>query len=152
MDHCTTFKSSESPPGSRLDYSESYSSHYDRLGTLNTLDWNGKWRDESSVTEKSLIGVRDSITSALDMTDYQKQRTAYLIDQLKDDFIQPYSTSLFVFTVAMHVGRKDGRNWHPNVIHPQKDEYDSDFGKLANELGIKYNKLYSCWTSVMDNL
>lgn len=152
VDQATTLKSSDAPDGERLDGSERHQDHYQRLAVANSLDWNGKWRDERRATRKDASAIIDAVASTLELTEYQTNKAHRYFDHLPDDYNQAYSTSLLALCVTGMAGRDDGRDYHPNNVHPES-ETDGAFVEFArDDLGASYEQLYSCWNRIRGEL
>jgi len=129
---------------------ESKREKYSRLALANSLNWNGKWRDETRATKRDQNAILDAIAGQLQLTPYQHQRSRSVFDDLPDGFSgQGYSTRVVALCVCGIVGREDGRNYHPNKLHPNaSSESGSGFSSIADEIDVSYQEVYSCWSTV----
>jgi hypothetical protein len=151
VDEATIFDPTDAPLTDRLDGIESQRQHYQRLSVANSLNHNGKWRDENKQTEMNSQAIVDAVASQLELTDYQTERAKHFFDQLPDRFNQGYSTSLLALCVVGFAGREDGRRYHPSLISPssvREPHKPSPFRDLAIRLDISYSELYKCWHKV----
>lgn len=149
VEQATKITGSDAPDEMRLDGTESKQQMYQRFSVWNSLDWNGKWRDEERATQKDASAIIDAIASSLELTDLQATRAKSYFDSLPDSYNQAYSTALLAVCVCGLSGRQDGREYHPNTIHPSTDESTGSFAHLAREeIGVSYSQLYSCWNRV----
>lgn len=147
VEQATKITGSDAPDKQRLDGYESQQDLYQRLAVANSLDWNGKWRDEYRATRKDAAAIVDAIGSSLELTDFQKQRAKEYFDQLPDSYNEAYSTLLLALCVCGLSGRVDGRDYHPNELHPNSTS-NGEFAHLAKRNGIRYSRLYSCWNRI----
>lgn len=147
VERATTFDGQDAPPGDRLDGSESFRNYYKRLSVANTLDWNGKWRSERRETIKNASAIVDAIASQLQLTDYQTEEAHRIFANLSLELNEAHSTSLLALCICALVGRKDGRDYHPNQHHPRASR-DTDFARIAEDIGVSYAALYSCWKRI----
>jgi hypothetical protein len=149
IDYATTLDPSDAPAAERLDGTESKRNQISRLARTNTLKWNGKWRNERRETSENGAAVVESIAGQLELTPYQQSRALNIYDSLDDSFDTAYATSLLAMVICGHVGREDGRDYHPNQIRPGTEpDADETFVSLTNELEIGYTELYSCWRRI----
>lgn len=149
VDHATTMDPSDAPAAERLDGIETKREQMSRFSRSNTLKWNGKWRNERRETSENASAVVESIAGQLELTPYQKARALNIYDSLPDSFDTGYATGLLALVICGIVGRKDGRDYHPNQIRPgTQPDADNTFANLTDELGITYTELYSCWMSI----
>lgn len=153
VDRATTLSGSDAPSEKRMDGSETKQNYYNRLAVANSLDWNGKWRDERRATRKDSVAIVDAIASTLELTDFQTERAQKFFESLPKNYNEAYSTALLALCVCGLSGRKDGRRYHPNRIHPNTDdECAGKFEELADDLSVEYSRFYSCWNRVEGEL
>lgn len=146
VERATTFNGSDAPAGERLDGYETKQNHYRRLSAKNSLRWNGKWRDEQRETRTDAAAILDSVASHLELTPYQQKEANREFTALPDKYIEAYSTALVALCVCGLVGRKDGRNYHPNNLN--SDHPSSEFTRLVEDITVSHAALHKCWDSV----
>lgn len=154
VDRATTLKGIDAPSETRLDGSETKQNYYSRLAVANSLDWNGKWRDEWRATRKDSVAIVDAIASSLELTPYQKERAQHYFDSLPSDYNEAYSTSLLALCVCGISGKLDGRNYHPNRHHSNGPEptHNNKFAQLTYQNEIAYSELWSCWRNIEEEI
>ena len=145
----TTFDATDAPSGRRLDGTESFQRKYRRLSLANTLDWNGKWRDERRATQRDSMAIVDAIAAQLELTSFQKKRARQFYTDLPDNYNQAYSSRLLAFVVAGIAGLEDGRKYHPNNL--REGNADDDYAALADEVGTP-SEIHSVWQRVRGEL
>lgn len=143
----TTFDVSDAPHDNRLDSIETKHEMYSRLAVANTLDWNGKWRDENRVTEKTERHIIDALSSQLELTDFQKDRAQKLYYDSREELLPSYSIETLSLCAVGLSGNADGRNYHPNNLL-RSNESKNRYAELAIEVGVSHSKLLSCWTKM----
>lgn len=149
VDRKTTLRSTDAPPGERLDGSESRRDHYDRLKNVNSLRWNGKWKDRERETQKNASAILDATASTLELTDYQKREAHRIFSNLPDKFHTAYSTSLLTLCVCGLVGAQDGRRYHPNRVQPDRNYHEPHgFISFFEGLNASYQEFYRCWKRI----
>jgi hypothetical protein len=147
VEQATMLNGCEAPPGNRGDGIETRRNHYRRLAIANSLDWNGKWRDEGRATIKDNLAIVNAIGSQLELTSYQKQRSEVLFESLPKELYGAYESALLALCVCGIAAREDGRDYHPNNAHPNSDT-DTEFTAIFDEISAGYKQLYSCWERV----
>lgn len=143
-ERATTFDAEKSPPGDRLDGTESHYQHYKRLSLANDDRYIGKWRDESQQTKKNSSAIVDAVSGQLELTDYQKSESHREFTNLPEDFINSRSTAMVALCVCSLVANRDGRDYHPGDISGN----GSDLSDFAEGTGITQARLQSCWIDV----
>jgi hypothetical protein len=147
VDQATSFRSYDAPDGERLDGSEQFQDYYDRLGVANTLNWNGKWRDEHAETKRNALAIVDAVAGQLQLTDFQSGKARVWFTELPDKFNESRSTGLLALCICALVAREDGRTYHPNQYHDGSD-VENNFVRVADDLDVTYSQLSSCWSAV----
>lgn len=148
----TTLKASDVPATERLDGSESKQEYYHRLAVANTLDWNGKWRREKRLTAKSERSLLHTISSTLELTDFQRERAWKYYQQLPDDYANGMENGMQVamLVVCALSGERDGRDYHP--VQVVRGTCSSDIEKLVNDIGIRGMKYAREWERIEGEL
>lgn len=147
VDQATLINGCEASSGERLDETETHRNLYRRLAIANSLDWNGSWRDEKRATTQDNHAIVDAVAAQLELTPYQKDEAHASLDSLPRELLGAYQSYLLALCICGVVGRRDGRDYHPNKAHPNADT-DSKFGELFEDTDSEYSKLYSCWNRI----
>lgn len=147
VERATTFSANEAPSGKRLDGTEEYSDYYDRLSRLNSLRWNGEWSDTGRENAIDRSAMLDSIASQLQLTDYQHDEASREHRSLPRRIHEGYPRALVAICVCGIVGRRDGRNYHPNNI---RGESNSPLSGIVENLDYSYTQVYNCWEAVRE--
>lgn len=147
VEQATMLNGCEAPPGNRGDGIETRRNHYRRLAIANSLDWNGKWRNERRATIKDNLAIVNAIAGHLELTDYQKQRSETVFEALPNSLYGAYESALLALCVCGLVAREDGRTYHPNNAHPNSDT-TTEFTDVFDDINAEYKQLYSCWERV----
>lgn len=109
----TKLRHTDASSSLRLDGTETFEKHYQRMELWNRLDWNYKWRDEREERDKDRDAILDAVGSQLELKDHQFDRTDEILETVPDSMKQGYRISLLVFCAAAHAVRPDGRTYHP---------------------------------------
>jgi len=155
VEQATTLHASDIDPGVRGNGWESRRDYYRRLAVANKLYWNGKWVDRKRKTGHDTASIVAAAASQLELTDYQKTRTQHLLPHVPAERIQGYKTATIALCLCGLVGRADGRDYHPNILHPDtSDVSDSgyEFAEFAEQNDISYTELSHCWDSIKTDL
>lgn len=147
MKEATSFNPYDAPLSERLDGTESKQDQFRRLRYQNTLRWSGKWRDERERTERAAHDIVASIAGQLELTRYQREESLRVFENLPDTYNQAYSTAMLALIVCGLIARQDGRDYHPNAIHPQSKK-ENEFTALADDIGVDHGQLFSCWRRI----
>lgn len=148
VERATTFNGSDASAGKRLDDYEYKKDYYRRLSVHNSLRWNGKWKDRRRETAKTASAIVDAVAGQLELTPYQKEEAHRKFSQLPDRYNKAYSTALLALCICGLVGRQDGRNYHPNQIHPDSNVHNQLTDFAGETKGIYYRSFYKCWCAV----
>lgn len=150
VERATTLDSTDAPQGTRLDNSETKQDYYRRLAVLNSLDYNGKWRDERRETAKNASAIVDAVAGSLSLTPFQKAEAHRRFAALPDKYNQSYPTSLVAVCVCGVVGAEDGREYSPKARHPDAavDGWDYRWYSVVQDTGVSYSEFHSCWESI----
>lgn len=132
VEPATRIDSKDSNNGVRYDNTESYRNFYRRLELWNRDDRNGKWVDEEKAGQDDRSAILDAVAGQLELTDYQKERAWYLLQQLGTDTFRANPTGLVCFCVCAIACREDGREWHPDRA---RESNDHKFSYFLRELG-----------------
>lgn len=151
VEEATTFDPSEAPDGERLDGSETHRTRYERLADANTLRWNGAWQDRKSETPRDHEAILDSIASCLELTSLQRERAKEYLDFLPGEFSTKRSTAVVTTAVCMISANEDGRNYHPNMVHPNSSA-ENELRDIQESVGFSYRLLFSTWNDVKEEL
>lgn len=146
VERATTFSGDEAPAGKRLDGSETYSSHYDRLSKVNSLRWNGKWsntRREKGIDRSAILS---SIAGDLQLTSYQRSEADRRFHKLPTEVIRAHQTPAVALAVCAIVGKEDGRDYHYNQAHDQVD--GGEIKDVVGDIGISYSEFGTIWRKV----
>lgn len=148
VERATTFRGYDAPTDERLDGSETLYDYYDRLSVANSLDWNGKWRDEKRATQKDASAILDAVAAHLELTDYQKSESHRRFSSLPNRLNQHYQTSLLAIAVCAVVGYEDGRKYHPTILQDDTDDPPYAFAELVSDIDVTFTEFYRCWSDV----
>jgi len=150
----TTFEPDDAPPTDRLDESEGRREHYRRLAVTNTLGWNGKWRSEKKVTDKSERGLFDSICSSLELTDFQQKRAWKYYQQFPKSYRKGYPVSIQLLVACAYSGWKDGRNYRPIEDDEQRDkeQISDDITQIIDDIDGNMREFRSIWFRLMGEI
>lgn len=147
VERATTFQGSDASNDERLDGSESLANHYSRLSLANSLNWNGKWRDENRETEQNATAILDAIASKLELTNHQKEVAHRYLRALPSKYNQAYSTAVVALCVCGIAGRKDGRSYTPQAA-AENPSGAFEFRELIGETNASHSEFASCWSSI----
>lgn len=100
-------------------------------------------RREQMVSDRR--GVLDAIAGQLELTPYQRERAAHLMDDIDERRFRARKTALVLLCLCGHVGREDGRDYHPNRLNATGAD---KFAELARDISASHSELYSCWVGV----
>lgn len=151
VEEATTFDPSEAPDGERLDGSETHRTRYERLADANTLRWNGAWRDEKQATDRDHTAILDSVASCLDLTGLQRRRAGEYLDYLPEEYRTKRSTAVVMTAICMISANEDGRDYHPNMVHPNSSA-ENELRDIQESIGFSYRLLFSTWNDVKEEL
>jgi len=130
---------------------ESKREKYSRLALANSLNWNGKWRDEERATIQDNRAIVEAIAGQLELTDYQQERALTELERIPRELLGAYESAMLALCLCGLIARKDGRDYHPNHTHPNSDR-DSTFVNLFAETSATYSQFYSCWKRVSSEI
>jgi hypothetical protein len=152
----TTFYGSDSSANYdgkyRADGTETFQDHYRRLSIYNTGIWTRNWADKEALRRADNLAVFDSISSRLELTDYQTTIARQQFDELNlQELSSPQgidATLVAIMTCAVAC-RQDGR-----FYHPAKDDNlnDSLFTSLISNLGYRDSVVHSCYGKVLNRV
>lgn len=124
---------------------------YSRLALANSLNWNGKWRDEERATMNDNRAIVEAIASQLELTDYQQERALTELERIPRELLGAYESAMLALCLCGIIARRDGRDYHPNHAHPNSD-HDSHFVTLFEETSASYSQFYACWKRVSQEI
>jgi hypothetical protein len=145
-ENATRIDYKDAPNTKRQDGSETKRSQFRRLSVANGSVHNGKWKDRNQLTQKDGEAIFSAIVGKLELTPYQREETHRVFRQAEPELSREYRTALLVFAIAGHIGRRDGRDYHPQKLHPKAEH--SHYKFVANELDVTHSRLASCWHAV----
>lgn len=151
VEQATTLNGNEAPQGKRRDDTETYRQHYRRLALANNPNFNGQWRDEERSTVEDNAAIVDAIGGQLELTTFQKDRAREALVKLPSELLGAYQSALIALCICGLVGRRDGRDYHPNNAHPNSDT-ESKFVDIFEATDTTYTRLYSCWERMEQEL
>lgn len=146
----------DSPSGNRLDGTESYKRYYKRLSNANSPEWDGPRRDENITTERDHKNLLDSVASSLELTPHQKSRAELVLDQIDPRHFRGNKNVAVILSICGHVGREDGRAYHPAYIGIDAENIDVDstrsFVTFADGADLTMRDMAGCWERVGDEV
>jgi len=154
VEQATTIDPTDVADVQRLDGIETKYNTYSRLSIANRSTWDWKWLDRTQKTTQDAAAVVEAVASQLDLTEYQTQRAARFLSQIKQERVQGYSTAALAICLCGLAGRLDGRAYHPNNLlnDPLPSEPAEQFAEIARENDISYTALANCWSAVKGDL
>lgn len=152
----TKINSDDAPSGSRLDGIETYKQYYKRLDNANSPEWNGSWRDENITTDRDHKNLLDAVATSLEMTKHQRARAEKLVDGLDPRHFRANKNVAVILSICGHVGREDGRAYHPVHIGRDREFIEDDaidsFVGFADGANISMRDMAGCWERIGDEL
>lgn len=152
----THFHAKDAEDYPRADGSEKQSERYKRQAQLNTGLWNGRWENKEQLHRQDNLARFDALSSALDLTDFQKERSRHLFDEFPLGTFG-YSVDIVAFSICILVAEEDGREFDPAVnISSEEDlddiEGDELFHEIALEQGYHYGRLETVINKIRDRM
>jgi len=148
----TKLYADDAPSGDRLDESEPLRSYYQRLANANSPEWDGPRRDENVTTERDHKNLLDAVATSLSLTDYQRQRAEKIVENLPSRHFRANKNVAVILSVCGHVGREDGRSYHPTYLSYEPHELDDasaeSFCRFAKDSNITYRDIIGCWNRI----
>lgn len=147
VERATVFNINEAPSKKRKDNSGTIRGLYARLEQRDDPRRTGGFLDEERRTIEDGAAIVNAVASSLNLTKRQREDAERRFQNLSDNFNQAYATELLAICICGIIGREDGRDYHPNNVHPRATT-DNEFAGVVESAGIGYGRLFSCWNRI----